>query len=492
MKRGFRALAVLAAVAIMSAGPEALANCQGSEFYAVFQCADRAYFNPAPDGSGVVSSTFWQVGYGNRTLNTGLGTSGTGIGGGAFNGNDNGILPPDLSDARTAIGSSAPPAGALCLRNNNWANTGVDGCCDNPRDPNNLFGTEDDNILNPLYNVYAVRSLTDPNTALPYNPVDVPSNDWVQDSPMMALLSESTGSYFAVAAIATHPRSGVGDVLAGFYAFNEVTNGLPNPITAASNIVPWQGIPGKKQCALCVGLVRDISDANMPGSPHILTLGWDTVTIYSDEASRPSTNLTVPSGGMGTTASEAGSLVRYVVEKTVLPVNASNPGSIDPNNWTADATYANPTNSAFVTVDPNSCVRLRTIFGKPPAGGGQGVANCRVGRCGDLGYDVVSPPSCITGALASESPIELKAIRGQGGVFTITWKASAELTTTSYKINAVTKKGSVTLGTVPATETGSGTSASYRFTAMATQLKGARTIEVIAMPSGSRQRVQIR
>jgi hypothetical protein len=489
MKRGFRALAVLAAVTVMSAGSPAMANCAG-ELYAVFQCADRAYFNPAPTGSGVVSSAFWQVGFGNGTLNTGVGTAGTGIGGGLFNGNDNGVFTPELIDAQVAIGSSTPPAGSLCFRNNNWANSGIDGCCDNPRG-GVMTGTEDDNILNPLYNVYSARNLTDPSTGNLYKPEDVPSNDWVMDGPMMALLRESTGSYFAVAAVSTSPRAGVGDITAGFYSFHEVSNGLTNPITSASNVVPWQLVPGRKACSLCPGLVRDISDANMPGSPHILTLGWDSVIVYSDNASRPSTNPTVPSGGMGTTAAEAGGLVRYVVEKQTN-VNASNPGALDPNGWVTDATYTNPTNSAFVTVDPNSCVRLHTYFGASNVPVTQNNANCRVGKCGDLGYDVVSPVSCVTGALASEAPIELKAIRQQGGVFTITWRASAELTTTSYRIDAVTKKGAVTLGTVPATETGTGTSAAYKFTAVATQLKGARTIEVIAMPSGSRQRVQIR
>jgi len=489
MKRGFRTLAVLAAVAVMSAGSPAKANCAG-EFYAVFQCADRAYFNPAPTGAGTVSSAFWQAGFGNGTLNTGLGTSGTGMNGLVFNGNDNGTFTPELIDARTAIGSTLLPQGSLCLRNNNWANTGVDGCCDNPRG-GVPTGSEDDNILNPLYDVYAARNLLDPNTGVFYKPQDVPSNDFVMDAPMIALLRESTGLYFAVAAVATHPRAGVSDITAGFFGFSEVSNGLQNLLTPAHNVVPWQGVPGTKACTGCPGLVRSISDANMPSSPHILTLGWDSAVIYSDNASRPSTNSTVPSGGMGTTANESGSLVRYVVEKHAN-VNVTFPqGPIDPNGWLVDATYTNPTNSATVNIDPNSCVRLHTYFGKAPSAS-VSLANCRVGKCGDPGYDVISPASCITGALASESPIELRAMREHGGVVTITWKASAELTTTSYRIGVVTKNGSTTLGTVPAQETGTGTSASYRFAATATQIKGARTIEVIAMPSGARQTVQIR
>ena len=80
MKRGFRALAVLAAVAAMSAGPGAFAGCLDFGGFAVFQCADRAYFNPPSVAGTAVNSTFWQVGFGNATLNNGSGTAGTGIG----------------------------------------------------------------------------------------------------------------------------------------------------------------------------------------------------------------------------------------------------------------------------------------------------------------------------------------------------------------------------------------------------------------------------
>jgi hypothetical protein len=194
---------------------------------------------------------------------------------------------------------------------------------------------------------------------------------------------------------------------------------------------------------------------------------------------------------MGTAG--AGPLVRYVLERQAI-VNPADPiGSLNPSGWTNDPNevYTNPTNAATVTVGPDTCIRLHTIFGAPPSTTSQTVANCRVGQCGDLGYDVASPPSCLGGPLVSESPIELKAIRERAGAVAITWKASAELTTTSYRVEAVSKKGSALLGTVPATETGTGTSASYKFTATATQLKGVRTIEVTAIPSGAKQRVQI-
>jgi len=492
MKRGFRALAVLAAVAVTSAGPAAFAGCGDFGGFAIFQCGDRAYFNPPPAGAGAVSSVFWQIGYGNNTLNDGSGTSGygtygvDGLGAGAFNGNDSGTFPIELRDARTATGSSLPPAGSLCFGSNNWANTGIDGCCDNPRDP--LLQISDDGILNPLYNVQRRRNGDGVFSA---------NTQWVQDSPMMALLRESTGRYIAVAAVSTLKRSGTSDDRPGSYNFRDVNDGLANLITAEPNVVPWQVCPGwnvnpdPNRPTPQSDLVHSTTfDPNDRGASHILDLGWNDVTVYSDNALRTSTNATV-TGGLGT--AQVGPLVRYVVETqgVVDPNDAI--GSLLPNGWTAVGTFTNPTNSTQVVVAADTCVRLRTYFGANPPGtfDPNNTDTCRVGECGDLGYECASPPACLGGPLVSESPIELKAIRERAGAITITWKSSAELTTTAYKINAVTKKGSVTLGTVPATATGSGMSASYKFKAAATQLKGTRTIEIVAIPSGAKQRVQI-
>jgi len=487
MKRGFRALAVLAAVAAMSAGPAAFANCTDFGGFAIFQCADRAYFEPAPAGSGVVSGVFWQIGYGNDKLNNSTGAAGTGIGGGGtFNGNDQGLWPVDLADARIAIGSNTPPAGSLCLRSNNWANSGVDGCCDNPRDA--ALPITKDSILNPLYNVNYVRNYSyDPNTH--------PSNNWVQDSPMAALLRESNGHYFAVAAQSTLVRTSVQDARPGFYNFKGVDNGHLNPFGPVNNIVPWQKTPGYKAPGDTFGLVRNVSDANMPNATHNVTLGWDDVIVHQDTGaagSRPSTNGTVTGAGFaGMGSAEVGPLVRYVAETQAI-VDANNPvGSLNPNGWTAAGTFHNPTNSAVISVGPDTCVRLHTYFGHEPDTTTQTTATCRLGQCGDLGYDVTSPASCIGGPLVSETPINLSAIRERAGAVTITWKAAAELTTSSYRIEAVTKKGVTVLGTVPATATGSGTSASYKFSANVTQLKGTRTIQVVALPSGAKQSAQI-
>src|SRR5437867_8778514 len=183
----------LAVVAFGCSG--VLANCINFGGFAIFQCADLAYFNPPPVPVGFdpnnhptnVTTAFWQIGFGNNepgkclntatqlactttcptsactttgsgcTCSTGLlnkicgtnalpdadsfcsGNSGSGTGGtgnqGAndFNGNDSGIFAIDLKDARVSTGQPSLPAGSLCLSSNNWANVGLDGCAANVR-----------------------------------------------------------------------------------------------------------------------------------------------------------------------------------------------------------------------------------------------------------------------------------------------------------------------------------------------------------------------
>jgi len=393
-------LLVLAAVSAFGSGGVFAVCTQRLGGFAIFQCANVAYFDTAPFPVTLdpnarptnVTAVFWQIGYGNETVNDGTGNTGTGIGpGGAFNGNDSGLFHVDLEDARQATGFSYGyfpnvPAGALCLSSNNWGNPLIDGCADNPRDAALPFSQ--DGILNANYDIYLVRFGG-------YSPASVPSQQWVQDSPMMVLLREPTASFLAVAAVSTYNRPATTFFPPGYYDFTDVNDGLLNPTFGGHNVVPWQGVPGKKSASDPVGLVRSITPVS-PGhnSDRILDLGWTDVTVFSDNASRPSTNATVATG-MGT--AEAGPLVRYVVETQPI-VNPKNPvGSLDPSGWTAAGTFLNPVNSTVLRVPHDTCVRLHTFFGKAPVTTSPSVAACRLGECGDLGYDVASPATCIGG-----------------------------------------------------------------------------------------------
>jgi hypothetical protein len=480
MKRGFKALAVLAAVAIASAGSATFAVCVDPiGGFAVFQCADRAYFAPAPAGAGTISGAFWQLGFGNNTLNNNTGTTGTGNGaGGLFNGNDSGTFVPELIDARTAIGNNTPPVGALCLRNNNWANNGVDGCADNPRDAALAF--TDDNLLNPEFDVNGVLSYSyDPNTS--------PSTMWVQDAPMGALLRESTGHYFAVAIVATDPRTGPGDVRPGSYNFRYVTNGQTNPFTSENNIVPWQRVPGDPTLVTQTAF-QDPN--NKLASNRVLDLSWTAAVVHSDNSSRPSTNAAVPSGGMGTNQAEAGNLVRYVVEIQAIS-DPNHPYNLNPAGWSALTTVYPPASTAQVSIAPDNCIRLHTYFGAEPQTTVQTVANCRQGQCGDLGLDVASPAACIGGPLVSESPIGLIVSRERGSV-KASWKTSAELTIERFDVFAVTKNGPEKIASVPCKSCTGGVGNDYSVALELKKLSGARQIEVVAVGPGSSARAAIK
>jgi hypothetical protein len=481
MKRGFRALAVLAAIAVASAGPQVFAVCAETGGFAIFQCADRAYFEAPPAGSGGVSATFWQIGFGNGALNTGLpGTStGTGMTGPAtFNGNDSGIFAVDLVDAQTAIGNPLVPAGAVCLRNNNWGNAGIDGCCDNWR--TTLIQMGNDDILNPEYHVYYARA---------FGYYGYASLDWVQDYPTGVLLTESGGHYFAAAAVASMARTGPTDVRPGYYNFRDVNNGSANPITAENNIVPWQRVPGDRDPAdPSTNFVVSVSEDPIT---HDRTLGlaWNGVVVHNDASVRPSTNPSV-AGGAGVADLVPAGLVRYVVETQGIVDGGDPIGSLDPGGWTAVHTTTGT--SATVVVAPDTCVRLHTFLGRVPQTSTHTIPNCRLAKCGDLGYDVAGTPACVGGPLVADgTPKNVNAVRGRGNI-RVSWDTDVELSVSRFDVFAVKKGDRTKVAERPCAKCTSGEGASYSFDIPAGKLKGARMIEIVAVGPNTKSQVTIK
>jgi hypothetical protein len=420
---------VAAAAALAASTQAPFANCINFGGFAIFQCQDNAYFNPPPDfdpniyyvdpndasaGLKNIAAVFWQIGFGNQTINSGSGSAGTGIGGGltTFNGNDSGKYTPNIRDGFVAISNPSVPPGSVCLSTNNWANidpngNGVDGCCDNPRSTSLL--TAADNILNPYYDVYRYRAGEPAYYSL----------DWQQDYPMAVLLKNVDGSFFALAAVSSLNRGNIGgngpcntgspganpaacDFRFGFYSFKDVKNGFANPIDPnLTNVVPWQATPAP---TISSNTLVDPNDPN--NSPHSLDLVWPAPTVYSDLSTRPSTNpgmggavctspgcsgthdLTrAPGVGVSDIAGKFGGLVRYILE-------VADPG--DPNFASPVTTFPTSTPSiSGLMVPVNDCIRLRTLFGKAPETMTTNANNCRLGKCGDIGYEVDSVRKCI-------------------------------------------------------------------------------------------------
>jgi len=466
----------------------------------------------------------------------GIGSAGTGNSGlNDFNGNDAGLFAPDLKDAQIATANPAVPFGATCLSSNNWGNTNVDGCADNT-----LLATQlqsKDGILNPYYDVHYARDYAAPGYYSLY---------WQQDHPMAALLTTIPDArYFAIAGVATLNRGNLGDGTngpcnmaapglndavcdprPGFYAFKDVNNGQANPATGGTtfNVIPWQQVPRPR--AACT--------AGCSGTgARTINFNWDPVRWYDDSSHRPSQNLAVgPAdatrqngvgfgdfkvGTSGTNAGNFAGMVRYNLQ--MAPVGAAN---LDPNgrllfNTLAFADVTGQTEigqpglnaagdpSGLVTrtglsVAPDTCWRVQVRFGKkseatttwPGAANQSGTAICRLGKCGDRGYNAASLDpaviTCVGGSLVSEKAVDVTAVKKLGTV-TLSWRMTAELALQGFNVYTVNGKGTQTkIGSVPCQACNTGESKDYSFVAPMTQIKGAKTIvlEVLSANGNSK------
>jgi len=558
---------VLALVALGTSG--ALANCLApATGFAIFQCADVAYFNPPPVPVGFdpnnrptnVTASFWQLGFGNnepgkcvntasgltcttstgcscstgtvnRTCNTaslpspdlfcngnsGLGTNGTGnLDPTNFNGNDQGVTNVDIKDARVGTAQPGLPPGSLCLSLNNWINSGVDGCADNVRTTTLL--TADDDLLNPYYDIYQSRN---------YLRKGLYSLAWQQDYPLAVLMRTAPDArYFAVAAVASLNRGTTHDgqngpcasppgnnpapcdLRSGVFTLSDVANGLANPVSVGKfNVVPWQQIP--KPSANCI--------ANCAGSPRTIRFDWTPAVWYHDRSIRPSANPAIApadptrAAGVGVldllTKTDPNNfwrgLIRYDLESaTATAANLDPNGRLIPASLVfstavpnvpqppVDPNTGNPTAnliSATTTAGPDTCWRLRVKFGKKPEALTTTTANCRLGKCGDRGFDVASTDgaviTCVGGALFAEAFTNTSAARSKGEVV-IGWTTSAELSVQGYNVYAVNIKGAesqLNSALIPCSECGTGLSSQYQASFPMTRLKGAKGIIVEAI-----------
>jgi hypothetical protein len=473
----------------------ASAYCDGLG-WAIFQCAERAYVAPSPvpvsfDPNGHptnVSTVFWQIGFGNRTIDHfPSATTGTGMtGSSTFNGNDSGPGPFNVRDARMAVGSALVPEGALCLSTASWGNVTMDGCADNDREPSMPFSH--DGFLNSYIDLYAYYSgypgtytldaqqdypmallMKAPAEVFPCDTTAVcdqstltcasgplagswcNSNYWCgfcSGGPRMnkwcsqreQCADDSRARYFAYAAVASLRRGNTGDgqngpchptspgtnpapcdYNTGWYELDDISNGLANPVTGRFDVIPWQQPPAP--------VLTCTSGCGASGTKTV-DVSWPAVTLYHDSSVRPSTNPKMgpadPTRAPGVGVLDVASLfpiVRYQVETATATCAAIGPnGRVRPEmlSWSAGIAETPTTSIANVTVPPDTCFRVRTLFGKKPETAAISVANCRVGKCGDLGYDAVRDDpdavDCTAGAI----------IGGAGGTGTVAVDADGD------------------------------------------------------------------
>jgi hypothetical protein len=491
MKTGVKILGALALVAVCGLTTNVLANCQSGQVFPISQCGDRAWFSITPGDAGPVDGYFWQLGYGNK------GRTATDPGASAANGtgfqlplttngcigNDSGALntPQELDLVDSAFVGG--PAGALCFgAGTNWINTGSDGCADNSKQSSGINppsgGNPDDNLLNPFWgSAYGL------GTGPPYF-----TTYYQLDAPMGVLLTEGTGKYFAAAFFATRARSSDPDMASndaseGDYTLGDLVNGDPNPVTPGkNNVIPWQLIPQPN-------IQATFQDPGNPStSPRILNITWDPIRIVHDGSVRPSGASTVVNGGrpgvgvMDASGGNPNSLIRFVVETAPATDAQGTCGA-----FTAALSVPGSQGSANVTVPPDTCVRLSTQFGTTPTQITCSLANASRGTVGDLGVSVSSANTVVGGTLASNRITVTSARKNKNQTATIQFKTTSELNITSLEIRARNQKGQEFLVTTVSPKQGTtGIGDSYSITVTKTQLKGARTIFVVAQPGGTR------
>jgi hypothetical protein len=524
----FQAALVGAAALWMSTGGAFAVCALPLGGFAIFQCADLAYFPPSPepvtfDAAGRVSSgvttVFWQLGFGNALINSGLGTGGNGFRVGAgFEGIDNGVSVTDIGEGNAITSRTDFPPGALCLGNNNWQNTGIDACADNDRSA--LVPLSDDDIINPAYDVYYTRNGIPGYT----------SYTWYQDYPIAVLAKTTNGKWFAIAAVSNMDRGNNGDLTGpcnttvpgtnpaacdprpGHYEFKNVTNGGTNAITAMPNVIPWQMTPRPRAFCVagCTGVVT-----------RTINFSWTPVKWYHDATVRPSTNPAMAptdatrAAGVGVVdilsklnaTNNWMGLARYNLQSATV-----SPANLDPNGNVAHSTLVfanvaghtdipqpaplgpdgNPTATSVdrssVSVPPDTCWRVQALFGKKPETNTLNAITCRLGKCGDRGYTAESlnpmTITCVGGSLLSEEIGGASANRRQGGI-TVNWSSTSEISVVKYNLYAKNTKGGETLvQEVSCTECTTGGGGAYSVRVPSSSAKGAKSI-IIEMVTGS-------
>ncbi len=403
-----------------------LAYCVSSiETYAIFQCAHRGYFAPVPPPHtpSSVKGVFWQIGFGNGTVNTGLGSDGTGFSSSVFNGNDSGTFPVNFLDAAATFPAVGFPPDSICLGSNNWANSGIDGCCDNPRPAAPFAYTNaysglgpysypsDDNVLNPYFGTFQSAQGFPGYFSLAS----------IMDYPTAVLAKTPGDEYFAIAAVTIMSRGNNGvttrtdcssaspanpaacDMRQGEWSLGTVTNGLPNAIPGEAdkrNVVPWQRPP-----VAVVGSTTAAAGGDPAGAVSV-DLSWPAVGINHDGRSVPSNNPTLATRNPGQPRDPSAApgvgvvdlLGRFGLVMYQIQVAARADLDFKSISRTVDCpgdpACSSPT-SATLTLGPSQCVRIRTLFGTRPRTMTYGSPACRLGRCGDVGYGVNGSRTCI-------------------------------------------------------------------------------------------------
>ncbi len=367
-------------------------------------------------------------------------------------------------------------------------------------------GGKDDNHLNKYYG--------------PCFLIGTSTLEYQLDAPMGTLLTETNKKFFALAFFASSSRNGdPNDFNPGDYKLDALGRGTTNRGDAnpkpgdpnAADIIPWQPIPGP------VTDPNFFASAVLAADPNsaMLSMNWSGVRLVDDGSIRMSADGTL-GGCTGVGARDCGPLVRYQVQRA--PINSvgvcvggdgvaglPNPGTcvvgggacsvpadcpVGPTcgnfNIATPLFSTSGTSMPATTVLRDSCIRLRTIFGKVPATTVLTVeADARNGRLGDIGYQVDSGILQIGKTLVSANAVLKVAAKNKNAVL-IEFDTTGELDVTRFDIVGKDAKGERVIGKVSCTECGTGRGAHYSTVIPAGDVRGAKSVLIVTQPSGAR------
>ncbi len=380
----------------------------------------------------------------------------------------------------------------------------VDGDCGSSGETACL-GPMNDNRLNKYYGPCLVPA---PQFTLAYQ----------ADAPMGALLTETNKKYFALAFFATSSRGGsFSDVTFGDYKMDAIGKGAtnrgnPNPDPTkpgAFDIIPWQRIPGPQTDPNFVA--STVLDGVDPLNTARLTASWSGVRLVDDGSIRPSAETSL-GGCSGVGARDCGGLVRYQLQRANVissgtcvggdgVAGAPHPGtcsfgggpcSVNSDcagscaNFVALGAAQTGTSVSSVAVARDSCVRLRTIFGKVPATLIlTNPLDANQGKMGDLGYTVESGILLIGKALVSSNAVLKVAEKNKNSVL-IEFDTTGELDVTGFNVVGKDAKGERVISKVSCTECSTGRGAHYSTVIPAGDVRGAKSVLIVTQPSGAR------
>jgi hypothetical protein len=150
------------------------------------------------------------------------------------------------------------------------------------------------------------------------------------------------------------------------------------------------------------------------------------------------------------------------------------PGTGEPNDLVR---------AAGVAADPDTCWRVKVRFGKKPETNTTTTTRCRVGKCGDRGYEAASRDPAVVACVRPEAFREVAAERERGSI-AVSWTMGSEWTIRGFNVHAVTARGTETRlnqAPIPCSECSTGAAASYREIFPAAAAPGARRVVVEAL-----------